>query len=619
MPKKKEAVKAAVAAKTTPNINGWMVYVGGLVTLMISAITMWPVLSNSYISWDDNVYLFNNEQLNRPLGAALAHFFSGNFYLGAYTPVTMTLIAVIAKMAGGVDPVYFHGASLFFHLLNVLLVYVLSYGLSKRNVWVAFFVAALFGIHPMHVESVAWAAELKDLLYTCFYLAGMLSYLQYMKATERVNKWLVLTFVLFIMSLLSKPSAVTFPLTILLLHWYKQQKIGKEIWVYVGGMTAMSVGIGIVTIVGQGSYEHMQEVHNLPQRLVIACYAYVQYYAKLVVPSGMSIFYPYPELENGSLPAIYYAYILPSLGIVVAAWKYRKQAPYVTMGVAFFTINILLVLQIVSPGMSVMADHYTYIGYWGLLFGIVVGIAQLLQWGKIAKWASKVASVAGVMIVLQFARIATARVGDWENDERMAKELLAEQPRHYLALNNMGYMLYAQGKAGPAVTYLMESIRLKKDYSYPYVNLINGAVALNDLQLAAQIADSAKKHVQPTPDILNSLGYVALLQENLDTAVKWYTKAKQLAPKNRNAYLALAEIYYRKGDYATEIKILNEGLSHLPDNVVILNYKGYALYKTGRYQEAIVLFDKVLAEAPDYKAASENRDMCVAAMKEAKK
>jgi protein O-mannosyl-transferase len=615
MAKHKQALNTTSPATTKADTGTPIpAFVFGLVAVIASAVALWPVLQNSYISWDDNVYFYENEFLTRPLGTALSHFFSGSLYLGAYTPVTLSVITIVSKLAGNIEPVHFHTAALVLHLINVFLVFLFTQRLSSGNTTIAFFCAALFGIHPMHVESVAWAAEFKDVLFTAFYLAGLITWLRATDTQNKATMWLSATCLFFILSLLSKPAAVTFPIVLLLMQWYQSKTVTRNQSILIGIMVILSVIIGIVTIYGQSTYPHMQESHNLFQRFLVAAYAYTHYYVSLVWPTGMSIFYPYPALVGGSMPGLYYLYLLPAAALLLAAWFFRNSAPYITFGISFFTINILLVLQLFSPGMSAMADHYTYLSYLGLIFAVLMLINTLIQRATAVKVLPRIAIGAGLVVLIVFGTIANARVRHWQNDETMANELLGQYPTNYVALNNMGFVLHSQGQSAPAITYCMQAISQKKDYPYPYVNAINAAIALNDINFAAGLADSAARFVKPTPDILNSIGYVALIQNRLDDAIVSYKKTIAMQPTNRNAYLALAEIYYRKKDYTTELEILNKGLQHLPNNPILLNYKGYALYTTGRYNEAILMYDKALSLAPDYKAASENRTTCLKAM-----
>lgn len=615
MAKQKQATTTTPPATTKAGTGTPIpAFLFGLLAVIASAVALWPVLQNSYISWDDNVYFYENDYLSRPLGTAISHFFSGSLYLGAYTPVTLSVIAIVSKLAGNIEPVHFHTAALVLHLINVFLVFLFTHRLTSGNTTIAFFCAALFGLHPMHVESVAWAAEFKDVLFTSFYLAGLLAWLRATGTQDKATKWLAATCLFFILSLLSKPAAVTFPIVLLLIQWYQRKTATRNQSILIGTMVVLSVIIGIVTIYGQSTYPHMQESHNLLQRFVVAAYAYTHYYVSLVWPTNMSIFYPYPALIGGSLPGIYYLYLLPVAALLFAVWFFRNSAPYITFGIGFFTINILLVLQLLSPGMSAMADHYTYLSYLGLIFTVLMLLNTLIQRATAIKALPRIATGAGLAVLVVFGTIANARVRHWQNDETMATELLRQHPTHYVALNNMGFLLHTQGSYAPAITFCMQAISHKKDYPYPYVNAINAAIALNDINFAASMADSAARFVKPTPDILNSIGYVALLQDRLDDAIASYKKTIAMQPTNRNAYLALAEIYYRKKDYTTEIEILNKGLRHLPDNPILLNYKGYALYTTGRYNEAILMYDKALSLAPDYKAATENRAMCLKAM-----
>ncbi|MCD6013294.1 MAG: transrane and repeat-containing protein [Flavipsychrobacter sp.] len=591
---------------------------------IITLVCFWPVRENGFMNWDDNAYIFENDHLSRPLSEAIVYFFQPHYYLGSYTPVTMVVYALEYHVAG-MDAAFFHTVQLLLHILCTLLVLFFTYHLSGRRIWVAAIVALLFGIHPMHAESVIWAAELKDVLYGIFFVGGLIVYLKYLTAAEQPDKrrqyglWATV-FILFVLSLLSKPAAVTFPVVLLLVDFYTGRKYSRRLLIEKIPFFVLAVIIGIVTIKAQGADGLlMHHRYSVPQRLVFACYAFLCYLVKVVVPWKLSIFYPYPKLVNGHMPYILYAAPVAVAALVYLVYRTLRHGRVIAFGFLFFVVNMVLVLQVISEGVSIMADHYTYLSYIGLFFILAMGFDKLLQRdGQRFKLLKQVATATVVVFCCVSAYVSNARCAVWRDGFTMADDIVEKFPDDPVALNNKGFMLYFQGAHREAIPYFVKAIQQTPDYQFAFVNLANAYIALQDYGNAHHIADSALKILPGNFDILNSKGYIFLLERNYSEAIRVYTESMKAKPVNRNAYLGTAESYYQLKDYVSEIKVLDRGLKHLPGDHMLLNYKGYALATMGKYKEAIPCFEAALASKPGFEPAEQNLQNCYKAMQSSK-
>ncbi len=599
----------------------WKLILAACAVALITLLTLISIHGNSFINWDDNAYVFENDQIGRPLSVAIKYYFQAHYVLGGYTPVTMSVFTMVFHMAG-TDPAAYHMVSITFHLVNVLLVFWFIYLLSQRKIWVAVIVSLLFGIHPMHVESVAWVAELKDVLYTAFFLAGLICYYKYISARnigspdgKRLFLFLVLTFVLFLLSVLSKPAAVTFPVVLLLLDFYLQRRFDIRVWIEKLPFIAVAVVIGFITLSGQSTYPLMHDSYTIVQRVVFASFAFLEYFWKLILPFDLSIYYPYPKLVNGHTAFLFYLAPFVVLAMFYGVYKTLKHDRFIAFGFLFFFINMVLVLQVISGGMSLIADHYTYMSYIGLFFIIAMVFEKWFnsQDSKLriyGKYLGALIFVFSAMCVYA----ANNRCGVWKDEDTMAADILAKYPNEAVALNNSGFIMHSHGNSQAAIDLFAKAIAIRPTYAFAYVNLVNAYIAIKDYENAEKTADTALKIIPGNADILNSKGYACLMRQNYPVSIEAYNKAIAINPFGRNSYLGLAECYFEQKDYLSEIKVLDKGLQHIPDNFLLLNYKGYALFLMGKYKEAASCFIAALKEKPDFQPASINLDNCYKAM-----
>jgi len=320
--------------------NKQLLLLAGLVSIL-TFIAFSPILNNVFTNWDDMVYVTQNTLIkNLSLDGIRAIFktpVSSNYH-----PVTILSYALNYRISE-LNPFSYMLTNLLFHIFNTVLVFCFIYLLSGKRTMLALFVSLLFGIHPMHVESVAWVSERKDVLFVFFLLLGLINYLNYLKKPNLI-KYLSLLF-LFILSLLSKPAAVVFPVLLILVDYYLQRKTTvKKSFLEKLPFLVLALVLGIVTFRLQSAEAVSLERFSFIHRILFGTYGFVMYIIKLFVPIKLSALHPFPE--NGQMNFFYYITPIIIFGILGISYRLRKNRVFI-FGLGFYLISILLVLQFI--------------------------------------------------------------------------------------------------------------------------------------------------------------------------------------------------------------------------------------------------------------------------------
>ena len=302
-PGNRVAVPQKTAVKTPKN----RLYIGALVSviLLITIIVYSNSLNNGFVQWDDYKYVSDNEDIKQLNSQSIYKYFT-TYYLKMYQPLTMISYALEYKL-GGLNPQTYHRTNLVFHTLNVLLVFCFILLLTKKAP-IAAVSALFFGIHPLHVESVAWISERKDLLYSFFYLGSLIAYIFYRKRNNSYGLYF-LAVLFFILSLFSKSAAVTLPFILVLTDYYLRNKLTFRSNLDKIPFFALSVIFGIISLLSQriigGDLDYVTG-YTFLDRLFMGAYAFTFYIIKSVFPFGLSAIHPLPLKEEGILPVAYY-------------------------------------------------------------------------------------------------------------------------------------------------------------------------------------------------------------------------------------------------------------------------------------------------------------------------
>jgi tetratricopeptide (TPR) repeat protein len=381
---------------------------------LITAVCLSPALKNGFVNWDDEYYVVSNALLRGPQ------------WIGIFTqPVVsnyhpLTVLSLAANYAiSGPKPWSYVLFSFLLHLANTLLVFWFAWLLSDKKRWVALFTALLFGIHPMHVESVAWISERKDVLYTLFFLLSLIAYWKYLQTNRSTGYWAC--FLLFVCSLLSKPAAIVLPLVLLLLDYWKERPFTRRLVLEKTPFFLVSGLFAVITLKLQ-SVTAMTSLDLYPfwVRLFFASYAIMVYLTRFFVPYPLSAFHPFPIPAH--LGWMIYLSPIFLLALISAIWHFRKNR-LVVFGLLFFLINILLVLQLVPIGFTIVSERYTYVPYIGLAFLVTMIVTKNVNAKRF------IPAAAGAVVVFSaFGFLSFKRTQVWKDSDSLWTDVINRYP-----------------------------------------------------------------------------------------------------------------------------------------------------------------------------------------------
>jgi tetratricopeptide (TPR) repeat protein len=482
-------------------------------------------------------------------------------------------------------------------------VFFVVWKLSGGRLWTTVVTALFFGIHPMHVESVAWISERKDVLYALFYLLALLAYLRYL-GTRRVA-WLVLTWGAFVLSVASKPAAVVLPLTLLAIDFYKRRSFRDVgVWLEKAPFFAISAAMGILTVVAQkaaGAVAAPQQ-WTLAQKFLFAAYGTAMYVVKLFLPFRLSAIYPYPTVEGAPLgPKYYIAFAAVAVLLPLVLFLFRRSR-FVWFGLAFFFINIVLVLQFFSVGQAVMADRYTYLPYIGLFFALAWWLDE--RPGPRLLGVPVRQMLAAVFLALAVVSLVHTwrRCDVWQNSGTLWDDAIAKYPGQVVdAYNNRGYYYLAESRYPSALADFNEAIALNPKVARVWVN--KGSVfAEENKNDSAYVCFERAIALKPDyPEALSNRGGIRSRRGDLAGAVADFSRAIELEPTFRDAYNNRALVYFKMGEYEKAVADRRRVVELDPKNP--LNYVqmgsiALALQQLGRTQEAVAAYGEAIGAAP---------------------
>jgi protein O-mannosyl-transferase len=538
-----------------------------VIIVIVAAIAYIPSLNNDFVNWDDIIYVMNNDMIKSISLENFARIWS-TFWMGNYHPVTILSFAFDYQLFQMTSHGY-HYHNLLLHLGNTVLVYFFCNHLFAKNITVASIVALLFAIHPMHVESVAWISERKDLLYTFYYLLALISYVYYCRNKKIL--YFLLALVFFIFSLLSKAQAVTLPLILLLIDYYLSRKITLARIAEKVPFFLLALACGIVAIYAQKADNSINAVGLKGlSSLFFGFYGIWFYLIKFVFPVYLNCLYEYPLTGSGNIP--FYIYLSPVIvillvGILFITWK---KNPYITFGLLFFLFGIFPVLQFLPVGQAVVAERYSYIPYIGLLIITAFGFEMLRKTLKANR--QRLLTSFGFIVIFLFFILTWGRAAVWKDSVSLWTDVMEKNPRSVTAYVNRGY-IYNQDPY--------------KQYDKAIKDCNDGLkVDSNNFKLYINRGTSFRK------------------LEMYDLAINDFSKALQKNPKSNDTYLDRGILYTdRFAKYDLGIADFREFLKHAPNNKDGYYNMGVAFYKKGVYDSSMVYTLKAIALSREYALA----------------
>jgi len=553
--------------------------------LLTTFLVYLPSLRNELTNWDDNQYLLSNPLVNQLSFQTLASLFAPTTYVqGNYHPLTLLTYALEWHFAGA-NPFIYHVTSLLLHLASTLLVWRLVLALTAGNARSALVTSALFALHPMHVESVAWISERKDVLYTAFFLGSLLMYLRH-GARGRARD-LVGALLLFLLSLLSKGQAVVLPVVFLLADAYQRRPITRKSLLEKSPFFLLALVFGAIAVHAQWAGGNVNN-QNLPlwQSFFFASWGLVLYLVRFIVPAPLSAFHPYPLGPDGTLPLWVWGGPLVVLAIAIAILRVRSRQRDLVFGMLFFVLTIAPVLQFLSVGRAFIAERYTYVPYLGLCWNV----GQAWSGASAAGDRTRAGAIRALVVaaIAGFALISGFRARVWKDSVTLWTDVIAKYPTCTIALTNRSMAFVATGQFGRAamdcqrvVTLSPRDARAFAQYggTLDYCGRYREAVAVLDRGVAL---DSTNHSLYTN----RGAAYVGLGQDG--PALRDFTRALNIHPTSTNARLQRGVLYLdRLQRYDLAAADYAEILGREPGNVTARCNLGLALYRSGSFADAL--------------------------------
>jgi Flp pilus assembly protein TadD len=552
-----------------------------LISILLFAVVAgvyWASLGNGFVNLDDQVYVYENPHVRNGLTWEGFRWAFTALDASLWHPLTWLSLMLDAQLFGAKEAWGFHLTSLALHATNTVLLFGLLRCLTGAT-WRSAFVAALFGSHPLHVESVAWVSERKDVLSTFFWLLALWAYAGYVQSpkskvqspkTEHAlrGRYYALSLIFFACGLLSKPMVVTLPFTLLFLDYWplRRFQIGeqkskiKNLLVEKVPFFGLSLIFGLVTMYAQrGAGSFMTSV-QLPvtHRLANALLSYVHYLIQMVWPGRYAVYYPYPR--GFSTAAVVLAVVLLLIPSALALRMWRRR-PYYTFGWLWYVVTLLPVIGIIQVGNQSQADRYTYVP--------LIGIFVILAWGAYDltmgwPYQRPVLAFASAVAMVTCLGFTYQQIGYWKDSETLAWHALSVTQNNEVALNLMGIAESKQGRIDDAITYWEQAVALAPRYAHAQANL----------------------------------GAALFRKGRLDESIEHTREAIRAKPDLAGAYLNLGAAFGAKGRLDDAIAALNEAVRLMPNNAQAHYNLGFALAGKGRFDDAIAQYQQAARLAP---------------------
>ena len=639
-----------------------------LVISILTFIAYFPSFNNEITSWDDEFYVNTNPYLKTLDSETIKTLFNTDtYFMGNYHPLSMISLSADYAIAGRgengeINPLIFHITNFILHVLVSLLVFFFVLLLLK-NLNIALLSALLFGVHTLHVESVAWISERKDVLYALFFVASLVSYVKYVDTKKYF--WYGFALFLFLLSLFSKGQAVSLAVTIIIIDWFKDRKLSNiKLILEKIPFIALAIFFGLIAIGAQKESEALidEQGYAFIQRIGIASFAFMQYVLKLFLPYKLSAIYPYPDIINQTIPAYYYFMVLPVLLIVALfIWGILKKKSILTFGIAFFVVNIFLLLQFIPVGSATHADRYAYIpsiGFFILISALIINTIK-----NKPKLKSIIYVLTGVYIAI-LSILSFQRCKVWKSSETLWTDTTEKSPNSVIAWNNLGSFNDRQAKNAleelrnkdaaifrkKAIKQFSKAIKGKPDYRNAYYNrgvseLELGKMnhdtilfkdAINDFdnalaqdgqfadayhnranckaelwQLGAAIKDFniaidiklSQKDDKELNNYYSNRGVTKGKAGDLDGAINDFEKALEISSNESSIYSNMGRAYMLKGNLKVAIKFLNKGIELDSSSYSAYLNRAVAKQKDNDLNGAIKDFTKVIEINPTFSDA----------------
>jgi len=617
--------------RSSPTHGGRVVT--GIVSVFL-AVIVWiafgRALNHDFVGYDDQSYILRNPRVTNGLTLDGIQWAFTHVHVTNWHPLT-TISHMLDCQLYGLQPWGHHLTNILLHAAAAILLFLALRQLTG-SFWPSLLVAAVFAVHPLRVESVAWVSERKDVLSGVFFMLTLWAYARYARGNVRSSFWYMTVTVLFALGLMCKPTLVTLPFVLLLLDYWPLGRVRpssssrrgetasawprRNTWSWLViekvPLFVLSAASCVATLLAQKQALDLSIKAPLLERLGNALISYDVYVGQMIWPAHLAVLYPYPE-GNLKVPQVIVALLL-LLIISVAFFLWRKRYPFLLIGWLWYLGMLVPVIGIIQVGSQVRADRYTYLPQIGLYLLVAWGAAELFQrWRR----SREVLAAAAVLVIMALTTRSYFQTSYWRDTETLWRHAIASTPNNYIAHTNLAQTLTHAGRFAEAIAECQEALKIKPDFAAAHNNL--GVALLRDKQsgdgalghdgAVDEAIEQYREALQINPDFTQAhknLGIVFMRKGQMEEAIAQFQKTLELEPNDAQAEFSLGSAFLQRREVDEAIAHYQKAVEIRPDYAEARNYLGNAFVGEGKYSEAIANYAAAVRIRPNYSEAHHN-------------
>jgi tetratricopeptide (TPR) repeat protein len=601
-------------------------FVLGLLLMAVTLALYAPVARNRFVNFDDDTGIVNNAHVRAGLTWNTVKWSFTSFEQGNWHPLTWLSHALDYEWFG-LDAAGHHLVSAWLHAMNVAILFWLLQSATGCT-WRSLVVAALFGIHPVNVESVAWAAERKNVLSMFFFLLALLAYGWYARQPKLRRYGLV--FLLFLLALMSKPQVITFPFLLLLLDYWPLRRLATEpapgaaperpgaprfaFFVLVlekVPLFLLSAASAVVTVMAQRAGHALRAAsgYSLLNRIETALTSYVRYLGMAVWPSKLAVLYPHPT-KLFPVWQVAAAVLVLLFVTAIVVWQWR-QRPYLIVGWLWFLGSMFPMIGLVQVGGQALADRYAYIPFIGLF---VMAVWTVADWAERRKIPAAGIAVATTVVLIALGVVTHRQIGFWRDTPTMWRRALEVTENNFVAHTNLATFLEQQGQVEEAADHLRAALAIQPDDLIATLSLGTYEHQQGNLPAAIERYKIVALHATD-PDLrttaYSNLGSAYRQVGDYDDAKQCYERALQLSPRHSIAIVGLGLVALHEGDLVEAIGQFSNAMAVEPTDIGYL-LLAHALELAGHPTEAQAARQRAGLISPNLDEAQRQADALMA-------
>src|SRR5207302_6802928 len=578
------------------------VFIFALVLAAVTIFAYWPAW-NGGLLWDDDVYITNNELLTAPDGLRRIWFSLDS--PSQYFPLVYTTFR-IEHAVWGLDPTGYHWVNLLLHIANALLVWLVLARLKVPGAWLA---GAIFALHPVQMESVAWITERKNVLMGFFFLLTLLAWIAFTdESTRRPWRFYALAVILYALALSAKTTACTLPAALLLILWLQKKPIGKRRLIQILPFLILGFSMGLVAVwwerYHQGTHGPLFALSPL-ERTLVASHAVWFYLGKLLWPSNL--IFIYPKWTIAATRALDYTWLLAGVALCFVIYLARRYLGRgVEVAAVFFVATLSPVLGFImlyTFRYTFVADHYQYLACIAPIALVAAGLVNLADTFKKSR---VVILTAALCIVTVLAILAWRQAAMYGNIETLWRTTLARNPGCWMAHNNLGIVLFEKGQLDEAILHYRTTLKMQPNFWDADYNLGTALLGKGQVDEAIFYCEKAVRMQPNDPDAQVALANALLQKRQIDDAIVHYQKAVAIRPDYFLARYGLGHALLERGKLDAAIEHSRAALLIQPNNADCQTILAIALDEEGQSVEAVKHYEKALEISPQSISALNN-------------